>query len=242
MAVKMKDVARELGVSAMTVSKALRQHPDISKEMRSRVEAKVRELDYRPNLAAQSLNTGRSYLIGLVVPDLVHPFFAEVAKGLSLALRQRDYFLVISSSEEDPHLERKEIDKMLAHRPDAMVVASCALDASTLMGIKREDIPFILIDRSFDNLPSHFVGSDDYLAGKIAVEHLLSIGCKRIAHISGPAHSTGRRRLKAFTEILAKHKVPLPPEYVVEAKSADVNGSACGARAFETLSRLKATA
>lgn len=239
MAVKMKDIARELGVSLVTVSKALRQHPDISKKTRALVEAKVEEMGYRPNLTARSLVTGRSCLIGLIVPDLIHPFFAEIAKGLSLALRKSGYFLVTSSSEEDPRLERAEINAMLAHRPDAIVVASCAFNPSTLVDINRGDIPLILIDRSFDNFPAHFVGSDDYMAGKIAVEHLLAIGCKRIAHIRGPEHSTGRRRVKAFSDTLAKHKIPLPPEYIVEAHSADVGGREAGARAVEELSRLK---
>lgn len=239
MAVKMKDIARELGVSLVTVSKALRQHPDISKQTRARVEAKVEEMGYRPNLTARSLVTGRSCLIGLIVPDLIHPFFAEIAKGLSLTLRKRGYFLVTSSSEEDPRLERQEIDEMLAHRPDAIVVASCAFNPSTLMDVRRWDIPLILVDRSFDNFPAHFVGSDDYMAGKIAVEHLISIGCKRIAHIRGPEHSTGRRRLKAFTDTLAKHKLPVVPEYIVEARSADVGGREYGARAIEALSQLK---
>ena len=239
MAVTMKDIARELGVSLVTVSKALRQHPDISKQTRERVEAKVRELDYRPNLAARSLATGRSFLVGFVVPDLIHPFFAEIAKGLSLTLRESGYFLVMSSSEEDPNVERQEISHMLAHRPDAVVVASCAFDSSTLLDISKSETPLILLDRFFDHFPAHFVGSDDYKIGKIAVEHLIARGCKRIAHVRGPEHSTGRRRLKAFTDTLAKHNIPLPPEYVFEARSADVDGKQHGARAIEELSRLK---
>ena len=217
MTVKMKDIARELGVSLVTVSKALRQHPDISKKTRERIEAKVEEMGYRPNLTARSLVTGRSCLVGLIVPDLIHPFFADIAKGLSLTLRKSGYFLVMSSSEEDPQLERQEMDAMLAHRPDAIVVASCAYNPSTLMDVKRGSIPLILIDRSFENFPAHFVGSDDYMAGKIAVEHLISIGCKRIAHIRGPEHSAGRRRLKAFLDTLARHKIEVLPEYIVEA-------------------------
>ena len=81
MTVRMKDVAKDLGVSVITVSKVLRNHPDVGDETRERVLARVRDLDYRPNLAARSLVTGRTYLVGLVVPTLLHPFFAEIAKS-----------------------------------------------------------------------------------------------------------------------------------------------------------------
>ena len=84
----MKDIARDLGVSVVTISKVLRNHPDVGEETRERVLARVRELDYRPNLAARSLVTGRTYLVGLVVPTLLHPFFAEIAKSLSDALKE----------------------------------------------------------------------------------------------------------------------------------------------------------
>ena len=83
MSTRMKDIARDLGVSVITISKVLRNHPDVGDETRERVLARVKELDYRPNLAARSLVTGRTYLVGLVVPDLLHPFFAEIAKALS---------------------------------------------------------------------------------------------------------------------------------------------------------------
>src|SRR6202011_6341339 len=100
--IRMKDIAQDLGLSVVTVSKVLRDHPDIGEETRQRVLKRVQELDYRPNLAARSLVTGRTYLVGLVVPDLLHPFFAEIAKSLSDALRKSGYYLIISSSEEDP--------------------------------------------------------------------------------------------------------------------------------------------
>jgi transcriptional regulator with XRE-family HTH domain len=83
MTIRMKDIARDLGLSVVTVSKVLRDHPDIGEETRKRVLQRVKELDYEPNILARSLVTGRSYLIGLIVPGLIHPFFAEIAKALS---------------------------------------------------------------------------------------------------------------------------------------------------------------
>src|ERR1700679_3803531 len=95
MPTRMKDLAEDLGVSVVTISKVLRNHPDIGKETRERVLKRVKELRYQPNAMARSLVTGRSYLIGLVVPDLIHPFFAEVAKALSMAIQKKGYSLII---------------------------------------------------------------------------------------------------------------------------------------------------
>ena len=239
MAVKMKDIARDLGVSVVTVSKALRNHPDISKATRERVLARVKELSYRPNLTARSLVTGRSSLIGLIVPDLIHPFFADVAKGLSMALRQKGYFVILSSSEEDPELEIQEIEHMLAHRLDAIVVASCQPNAEQFMTLRHAETPLILIDRSFKNFPAHFVGSDDYVAGKIATEHLLAIGCKRIAHIRGPENSVGNRRLKGFLDTMKKHHVDVPDDYVIPVPGVDVDGKKYGADVVEKVKHWK---
>jgi LacI family transcriptional regulator len=238
MAVNMKDIARELGVSVVTVSKALRNHPDISDATRERIRLKVKELGYRPNLTARSLVTGRSSLIGLIVPDLIHPFFAEVAKGLSSAARKQGYCLVISSSEEDRELESQEIEHMLAHRLDAMVLASCQADAEFLTKIPLAGTPLILIDRSFKEFPSHFVGSDDYVAGKLAAEHLLECGCQRIAHVRGPDNSVGKRRLKGFADTLKNLGVALPSEFIVSVPHADVAGGSGGGAALRSLMAL----
>jgi LacI family transcriptional regulator len=238
MPVKMKDIARDLGVSVVTISKALRGHPDISKATRERIQLKVKELGYRPNLTARSLVTGRSSLIGLIVPDLIHPFFTDIAKGLSLAMRRQGYFLVLSSSEEDPDLEREEIEQMLAHRLDALIVATCQSSPESLRMVQQGDTPLILLDRSFKELPSYFVGSDDYTAGKLATEHLLSVGCKRVAHIRGPENSVGQRRLKGYFDSLKKHGIEITAEYLIQAPRADVDGHQNGVTAAQRLLEL----
>src|SRR5690349_6833248 len=143
MPVRLKDIARDLNVSIVTVSKVLRNHGDISEATRRRVLQRVKELNYRPNLAARALVTGRTYTMGLVVPDLVHPFFAEVAKGLSRALRKQGYSLLISSSEEDAELEQQEIDQLLARRVDALVVASAQATVEPFRRLEEQKIPYV---------------------------------------------------------------------------------------------------
>ena len=108
MAVRLKDIAQELGVSVVTVSKVLRGNSDIGDATRKRVLKRMKELNYRPNMLARGLANGRTYTVGLVVPDLVHPFFAECAKALGGVLRNSNRALILASSEDDPEIEKQE--------------------------------------------------------------------------------------------------------------------------------------
>src|SRR5437764_9602763 len=205
MAVRMKDIARDLGVSVVTVSKALRNHEDISQETRARVLQRMRDLNYRPNLAARALFTGRTYIVGFVVPGLLHSFFAEIAKGLTGVLRKKGYGLVISTSEEDPELEQQEIEQLLARRVDALIVSSTQTQTKNFRMIEEQKVPYILIDRKIEGLAANFVGVDDQVVGLIATEHLIESGCKRVAFIGGKEVSTAVGRLAGYREALVRH-------------------------------------
>src|SRR5690242_5706983 len=108
-AVRLKDIARDLDVSVMTVSKVVRGCADVGAETRSRVMARIKELNYQPNWVARSLAARRTFIIGLVVPDLMHSFFAEIAKGVSAAIRPLGYDVVICNSEEDSEIGRAHV-------------------------------------------------------------------------------------------------------------------------------------
>jgi LacI family transcriptional regulator len=239
MPVRMKDIARDLGVSIMTVSKALRNHSDIGEEMRKRVLKRSQELNYTPNAAARALVTGRSSVIGLVVPDLVHPFFAELAKGLSAVLRARSYSLVISSSEEDPVLEQKEIEHLLARGVDALVIASVQTATSSFQRIEEHRTPYVLIDRRFEGLEANFIGVDDELVGRLATAHLADIGCRRIAHIAGTGVSSATGRLAGYRLALQERGIALPGEYTISREHADDLGDATGYQAMQRLLTLR---
>jgi LacI family transcriptional regulator len=239
MSTRMKDIARDLGVSVVTISKVLRNHPDVGEETRERVLARVKELDYRPNLAARSLVTGRSYLIGLVIPDLLHPFFAEIAKSLSDALRAHGYYLIVSSSEEDPDLEEQEINQLLARRLDTLIIASCRSTVDLFFRIEKQQTPYVLIDRSLPGLSANFVGVDDGAAGALATQHLIDIGCKRIAHIGGPETSPSIRRKEGYKRALAHNGLQLVDDYIVTEGKGDVETKQHGADAMRQLLSLK---
>jgi LacI family transcriptional regulator len=238
MTTRMKDIADDLGISVVTVSKVLRGHPDIGEETRERVLKRVKELDYQPNTLARSLVTGRSYLVGLIVPDLLYPFFAEIAKALSNAIRKKGYSLIISSSEEDPELERLEIRQLLARRLDGLAIASTSNSAGQFEMMAHRKEPFVLIDRDFRGVSANFVGIDDEAAGRLATEHLLDIGCRRVAHIRRLENSTGIGRFEGYCKALHGRGFPCPSEYVVGRSNVDTHGLERGADAMRLLLQL----
>lgn len=240
MSTRMKDIARDLGVSVMTISKVLRNRPDVGQATRERVLARVRELDYRPNLPARSLVTGRTYLVGLVVPNLYHPFFAEIAKSLSDALQEEGYSLILASSDEDPDLEEEEINQLLPRRLDTLMIASCRSTVDLFGRIERQGTPYILIDRSLPGLVANFVGVDDEGVGLLATRHLLEIGCTRIAHIRGPETSPGKGRLEGYKRALAQAGLDLRDDYIITVPEGDGNtASRRGTEATRELLRLR---
>ena len=239
MAVRMKDIAQDLGVSLATVSKVLNNHTDISPATKARVLRRMKELDYKPSLHAQGLVSGRSFMVGFIVPDLVYAFFAEIAKSLSRVLRSQGYGLLISSSDEDPEIEKQEIEQMLRRQVDVLILASCQLDGASLLKVAENKVPYILVDRKFSHHRSHFVGTDDVLIGELATKHLIKVGHRRIAHIGGQKVSTSLGRLQGYRKALATHRIRVPADYVILRDKGDESGDITGYQAMQTLLRLK---
>jgi LacI family transcriptional regulator len=239
MPVRMKDIARDLGVSAVTVSKVLHNRHDIGKETRERVLRRIKELNYQPNQNARALATGRTHLVGLIVPDLLHPFFAQVTKGVSRTLRKHGYGLIMASSEENPEFEKEEIDQMLARHVEALILASTQKSAQSFSRITARHIPYVLVDRKFEGLAANFIGTDDFKAGMLATEHLLSKGCKRIAHIGGDYLSTAADRLAGYRAALQQNGLDAPAEYICLRTRLDDAAMSTGHRAMLALLKLK---
>jgi LacI family transcriptional regulator len=239
MAVRQKDIARDLGVSLITVSKALRGMGDISEETRQRVLKRVAELDYRPNMLARGLASGRTFIVGLIVPDLLHPFFAEFAKSLNGVLRRNNYGLILASSEEDPKIEQQEIRTVLARGVDALLIASCQPTLQGFYGVEDQRTPFILIDRDFPHLRAHFVGTDDYAAGLIATEHLLSTGKRRIAHIAGPDFTSGADRKRGYVDALKQQGLEAREQLIISNSRVEEIGEEVGYQGMRQLLRGK---
>ena len=233
--VRLKDIARDLNVSVMTVSKVVRGCADVGAETRSRVLARIKELNYQPNWVARSLAARRTFMIGLIVPDLMHSFFAEIAKGVSAAIRPLGYDVVICNSEEDCAVESSEVDRLLARQVDGLILASAQPPSSLAVfeRIEARNVPFVLIDRRFTNAHAPYVGADDEAIGRLATQHLIDRGCRRIAHIAGPLLAPGVGRLKGYRDALAHAGLPVPDSYVAHATD-----DASGYRAAQTLLAL----
>lgn len=239
MPVRLKDIAREIGVSTVTVSKVLRGRKDVGERTRQRILKRMKELNYQPNIIARALISGKTYSVGLVVPDLVHPFFAELARSLSSALRASSRALILASSEEDPQLEQQEIRALLTRGIDVLVIASCQVKLKNFYNLGEEKTPFILADRNFPYLNAHFVGSDDFKIGELATKHLVEIGRKRIAHVGTEKIHTGHERLRGYRSVLEQNRVPLPQEYIVTRERFEETGDAAGYQAVRELLSLK---
>jgi len=242
----MKDIAEDLGVSLMTVSKALRNHTDISQQTRERVHKRMRELNYQPNWIARSMVTGRTYLAGLVLPDLMHSFFAEVAIAVARKLDPLGYQVVISNTEEDAAIEQRHVEVLIARKVDGLIIASAQhsgasaqhrRQAALFKALDRSGIPYILIDRMIPGVAADYVGVKDDDLGALATEHLIAQGCRKIAHIRGPAVSTGRGRLQGYRRALTRAGMKIRPEYIVVGQHGDSGGYHAMLRLLQTSPR-----
>src|SRR5580658_7388148 len=235
MPVRLKDIARDLGVSLITVSKAVRGMDDISEETRQRVLKRMAELNYRPNMMARGLASGKTNIVGLVVPDLLHPFFAEFAKSLNGVLRKHNYGLILTSSEEDPEIEQQEIRTVLARGIDALLIASCQPTLQGFYGVDDQRTPFVLIDRDFPSLRANFVGTDDHAAGLMATRHLLAAGKRRVAHIAGPELAPGADRLRGYKDALKEVGISPSQPFIISNPRVEEIGEDVGREAMRKL-------
>jgi LacI family transcriptional regulator len=238
-AVRLKDIARDLGVSEVTVSKVLRGNADIGEATRKRVLKRMKELNYQPNMMARGLASGRTYTIGLVVPDLVHPFFAEFAKSLGGVLRPTNRALILTSSEEDPEIERQEIRTLLNRGVDVLIIASCQANLRNFYELGDQKTPYLLFDRNFPHLAANFVGADDVLVGEMATDHLIEIGRKRIAHIGGKHSSPSFDRLRGYRNALAAAGMASPDSLVISRERVEESGDAVGFQVMQGLLKLR---
>ena len=239
MAVRLKDIARDLGVSVVTVSKVLRGNPDIGEATRKRVLKRMKELNYQPNMMARGLASGHTYTVGLVVPDLVHPYFAEFAKSLGGFLREAKRSLILASSEEDPKIEQEEIHTLLNRGVDVLLIASCQQKLRNFYELGQVRTPYLLFDRNFPHLAANFVGSDDVLVGQMATRHLIDLGRKRIAHIGGKYSSPSLDRLHGYRGALTAAELPILEELIVSRERVEESGDRVGFEVMHHFLKLK---
>jgi LacI family transcriptional regulator len=212
----MRQVAERAAVAMSSVSRVLSNHPDVSPAMRERVLAAVEDLGYRPDLLAQSLRRRETMTVGFQVADIANPLFAEIVKAAETRLREEGYSVILTNSEGNSDLDADQIYLLEQRRVDGIIVSLAREDDErTLRALERIDTPFIVLDRDVP-IPARRVVSDHRPGMREAVRHLLDLGHRRIALISGPPMRPVRERRLALEECFAE--LGLPPTYrVVEA-------------------------
>ena len=203
MAVTLQEVGRRAGVSAMTVSRVINGRPGVDAETQRRVEEVIAELDYVPNRIARGLLSQKTQTIGLIVPDVVNPFFAPVVRGAETAARRAGYRVLLCNSEGDLRLEREYIEDLMAHRVEGLLLAPAS-------------------DSDSD---CDLVVSDSATGARRLVEHLLGVGHRDIAHFTDAEDtSTGRDRLQGYREALAAAGIPAREELVFRTTVDQIGG------------------
>ena len=186
--VTIKDIAKELGISPSTVSRALKDHFEISQDTKDAVKRIAEKLNYQPNPLALSLRYSRSYTLGVIVPEIVHFFFSTIISGIEDIAQSRGYNIVVTQSNEVLERERANIRTLFNNRVDGILISlsSETHDYAHIESVMQKGLPIVFFDRVANELESSKVLVDDFLGGYQATKHLIQQGYKRIAHLAGP--------------------------------------------------------
>jgi LacI family transcriptional regulator len=209
--VTIADIAKELNVTPATVSRALSNHPAISLKTKEAVQKTASRLNYKKNTIAASLQSGKTNVIGVIIPSAEINFFGSVVHGIESIANQNGYNVLIYQSNEDMSHEAKGIETFLSARVDGILasIAKNTIDFSHFLEVKARNLPLVFFDRTNDDLGLPSVVIDDFKGAFLATEHLIKQGYKRIAHISASQHiSIWNTRLKGYKAALAAHNIP----------------------------------
>lgn len=224
------DIARELNITASTVSRALNNHPGISTATKDSVLKTAGKLNYRHNRVASSLRSGRTKILGVLIPSAEINFFGSVVHGIEKIANENGYSVLLYQSNEDPEYERKGVETFLRSRVEG-VLASIAKETVNLEHfneIKKRNIPLVLFDRANDDMGVSSVVIDDYKGAFRATEHLISQGYKRIAHIAGQQHvSIWHQRLLGYADALRRNGFPVDEDLIQYGKVTIESGRQC---------------
>ncbi len=219
-----KDIAKALGISASTVSRALKSHPDISQKTKDAVLKIAQELKYRPNPIALNLRKKENKTIGVIIPQIVHFFFSSVISGIEDYAYEKGYTILLTQSNE---LYDREVNNanLLLSSGVAGVLASRTketTDFSHFYNLINYDIPIVFFDRSCPTLKTDRVIINDEYAAYIATEHLIKSGCKKIIHFRGPRNlQISTKRQTGYLEALRNYKIHIDKNLIIKCDNFD---------------------
>jgi LacI family transcriptional regulator len=218
--VTIKDIARQLGISASTVSRALQGHPDISEETKRVVNDLAAKLKYQPNAIALSLKNQRTRIIGVIIPEIVHYFFSSVISGIEDVAYNAGFNVIICQSNEKYDREISNVNTLIAQRVDGILVSISkeTTDFQHLQHIVNNNIPLVFYDRVAPGIFGDQVIINDMEAAYEATKHMIDQGRRRIAHFAGPQNLLiGQRRKEGFLKAAREAGLDIDPRYIVEA-------------------------
>jgi LacI family transcriptional regulator len=209
--VKLTDVARMAGVHPGTASRALNPatRDQVSRETSKRVAKVAQQLGYVPNPLARGLRTARSYIVGMVVPDITNPLFPPIVRGAEQVLSEAGYTLVLTDTDNDAATERRQIEQLRGRGMDGFLLATARWEDPILDDVADFAIPTVLVNRYAASRRLPYVGGDERTGVHLAVDHLVALGHRRISYLAGPQDtSTGRERAGAFLQAVRTHGLP----------------------------------
>lgn len=219
--VTLKDIGKILGISKTTVSKALKDYPDISKETKQAVLALAKEMEYEPNSIALKLRKNKSFIVGVIIPEIVHHFFSNVISGIVEVADQHGYSILLTQTNETYEREVREAKVLLSTRVDGLLISlsNDTVQYKHLETLQQYGVPVVLFDKICDGLQASKVVVDDFNGAFMAVEHLVQQGCKYIAHIRGPKDpENAKQRFAGYVAALEKYGLPFSDDYVKQCK------------------------
>ncbi len=216
--VTIKDIAKRLNISHSTVSRALRDHPDIRDETKALVLKTAEEMDYHPDMMAQNLKGRASTTIGVIVPQVKHVFFAAIMSGISNVMSKLGYTVMVCQSNEDFQQEVLNAKMLVSQRVAGVLisVSKTTEDKEHFELLQRRGIPIVFFDRVWEDLETSCVVFEDYAGAFAAVEHLIKQGFKKIGHLGGPMNlKISQNRYNGYKDALAKYDIPLDENLMV---------------------------
>ena len=237
MPVTLKELGARAHVHPSTVSRVANNDPSlrIAPPTRQRIEALLRETEYQPNGVARGLKLRQTLVLAVVIPDITNPFFAALFRGVEDAASPRGYNVLLCNTDGSPARQRSHLQSLHARRVDGVIMASSFLKDPTVRWLRHQGVPYVLVNRFSDESHDAFVGSDDLVGGRLATEHLVELGHRRIGHLAGkPTVSTGVMRRRGYLVALADRGIAADPRLVVESGYTEEGG----ARAAERLLAL----
>ncbi len=211
----MQDVAERAGVSVTSVSHVINATRPVSEELRQRVLAAMDELGYQRNLLARSLRRGQTHTIGIIVPDNVNPFFAEIARGIEDVSYERGYSLILCNSDSNLDKELHYTGVLVDKQVDGIVFVAAGHSIERVVGLQRRNVPVVLVDRELPGANADVVLADNARGGWLATQHLLTLGHRRIGCITGPSELTpSADRVAGYRQALAEAGIAVDSELI----------------------------